>query len=365
MALETLSTAALNFYAPRFEVEIENQKLPMNISKEIIDITVEEKLDEGASFRFTVHDEFDMTTQKFKWLDHPLFNVGNKITIKIGYGNNLSKMLMGNITSIEPSFFTSETPTITIGGQDLAYDYIKRTSPERTFISGMKYSDIARKIATEAGLLPIVDDTGTTISPIRKRSDETYYAFLKRLESEAGGYQFSVEGQTMYFIKPKDDKKEILTLQLGKDIISFNPRLSTSGGLTEVEVRGHNPRNPSQPIIGRATAGSERTQESGRRTSSQIINERHRSVRRVITNVIVNSVEHANSIARAKLNEASDGLIEGDGECIGIPQIRTGVNIRLEKMGKKFSGKYYVKSTTHTINSSGYRTQFSVKRNAI
>ncbi len=70
-------------------------------------------------------------------------------------------------------------------------------------------------------------------------------------------------------------------------------------------------------------------------------------------------------MALAELNKASDSLIEGEGECIGIPQIRTGVTICLEKLGKRFSGKYYVKGTTHTINSSGYRTRFSVKRNAL
>jgi phage protein D len=81
--------------------------------------------------------------------------------------------------------------------------------------------------------------------------------------------------------------------------------------------------------------------------------------------VIVNSVEHANAIAQSELNKANDTLIEGDGVCIGMPQIRPGVNIRLERMGKKFSGKYYVKETTHTIDNSGYRTNFKVKRNAI
>lgn len=363
MALEKLAGNTFNFYAPRFEVEIDNQKLVADISKAIIDVTVEEKLDEGASFTMTVHDDFDMKTQQFKWIDHPLFNVGNKIIIKMGYENNLYPMVSGNITSLEPSFFSGELPTLTVGGQDLSYDYIKRTSPERTFVE-MRHSDIARRIASEAGLLPVVDDTGQLCSFVRKGSDETYYTFLERLAREVG-FQFNVEGQTMYFIMPQDDRQEILVLELGKDIISFRPALRTSGLVTEVEVRGHNPRNPDEPIIGRAAAGSERPQESGRRTGSQIAEERHGSVRRVITNVIVNSVEHANSIARARLNEASDSLIEGDAECIGIPQIRTGVNIKLEKMGNRFSGKYYVKGTTHTINNSGYRTRFSVKRNAI
>jgi len=363
MALEKLSLAAMNFYAPRFEVEINNSRLAANISKAIMDVTIDEKLDEGASFRMTMHDEFDMTTQKFKWLDHPLLNVANKITIKVGYGSNLQVMVMGNITSIEPSFFAGETPTLTIGGQDLSYDYLKRTFPARTFVD-RKHSDIARAIASEAGLLPVIDETGQLQKIIQKDNDETYYAFLEKLKQEVG-YQFSVEGQTMYFVKPGDEKKEILTLALGKDIISFRPTMRTSGLLTEVEVRGHNPRDPNTPIIGRATAGSERPQEQGRQTGSQMLNERVGPVKKVISDVIVNSIEHANALAQSELNKAADTLVEGEVESIGLPQIRTGVNIKLEKMGKKFSGKYYVKGTTHTINDSGYRTNFSVKRNAI
>ncbi|HLB71689.1 MAG: contractile injection system protein, VgrG/Pvc8 family [Candidatus Methanoperedens sp.] len=362
LVLEKLSLGTLNFYAPRFEVEIENQKLTANISKAILNVKVNEKIDEGVSFELTIHDDFDFTKQKFKWLDHPLFSIGNKITIKMGYGSNLFPMVMGNITSLEPSFFTGETPTLTVGGQDLSYDYIKRTSPERTFVD-KTYSDIARTIASEAGLLPVVDDTGKFLRSMRKNNNETYYAFLERLAKEVD-YEFKMDGQTMYFIKPEDDKKEILILELGKDIISFRPTLRTTGLYTEVEVRGHNPRDPTKPIIGKATAGDERNQEPGKKTGSQVAKELG-TFKKVISNVIVNSEAHANSIAKAELNKASDTLVEGDGECIGIPQIRTGTTIRLEKMGTRFSGKYYIKETTHTINESGYRTNFSVKRNAL
>lgn len=363
MTLEQIAPGNLRFYAPRFEVQINNNTLTANMSKAIIDVTVEEKIDEGASFRITVHDKFDMTTQQFKWLDHPLFDVGNKIMIKMGYGSNLFPLVMGNITSIEPSFFSGETPTLTVGGQDLSYDYLKRSSPERTFVN-KSYGDIAGIIASDAGLLPVFDDSSEILSSVCKKSDQSYYSFLEKLAKEVG-FQFRMDGQTMYFIKPTDSKKEILTLELGKDIISFRPTMKTAGLATEVEVRGHNPRDPGKPIIGRAGPGSERSQEPGRKTGSQIMRDKNKTVKRVITNVIVNSVAHANAIALSELNKASDSLIEGDVECIGLPQIRTGVTISLEKMGKRFSGKYYVKGTTHTIGESGYRTRFSVKRNAL
>jgi uncharacterized protein len=369
MTLETLAKKDLDFYAPRFEVMIGEKKLAVNVSKEIIDVTVSEKIDVGASFSLTLHDEFDMNKQKFKWLDDSRFTVGNMIIIDMGYGSNLSRMIMGNITSLEPSFFASETPTLTIGGQDLSYDYMKRPTQERAF-SEKKYSDIARTIAQEAGLLAVVDDSkesaGKFEPSVIKNNDETYYAFLSRLKKNIG-FIFDMKGQTMYFVKPGDDLKEILTLKLGKDIISFRPTLKTTGLLAGVEVRGHNPRDPKKPIIGKAMAGSETNKERGKITGSQLLvtkNSKHLPIK-IITDAIVNSKEHAQSIAKAELIKASDTLIEGKVECIGLPQIRTGVNVILEKVGERFSGKYYVTETTHTINSNGYRTSFSVKSNSV
>jgi uncharacterized protein len=359
MALEKLSPPTLNFYAPRFEVKINDSLLA---SKAIMDVTIEEKMDLGATFHFTVNDEFNMAKQQFKWLDHPLFNVGNTVTIKIGYGVDMQEMALGTITSIEPSFFSGDLPTISITGQDLSYPYLKVKRKERAFPNS-SYSDIVRTIASAAKLQAVVDDTATFEPLIRKNNDETYYAFLESLACKVG-YTFSIDRRTLKFVKPKDDKKEIVVLELGKDIISFRPRMNTTHLVAEVEVRGHNPRDPNAPIIGRAQAGSERSQEPGRQTASQMTAKRDQDVKKVVTGRIVNSTEHANAIAQSELNRLSDTFIEGDVESIGIPQIRPGVTVKLDKMGQKFSGKYYVTTTKHTIGDGGYRLSFSVKRNA-
>jgi hypothetical protein len=362
MALEKLSPATMSFYAPRFEVEINSSRLAADISKAIMDVTIDEKLDEGASFHFTVNDEFDMAKQQFKWLDHPLFEVGNTVRIKIGYGGDMQEMVLGRISSIEPSFFSGDLPTIVITGQDLSYDVMKRATPEKSFT--VSYSEIARKIASEAKLQAVVDDTPVFEPLITKNNDEKYYDFLEALAAKVG-FTFAIDRRTMYFIKPRDDRKEILSLALGKDIISFSPRMNTTGLVTEVEVRGHNPQDPNTPIVGRAPAGSERTLEPGKQTASQFAAGHYGEIKSVLTGLIVNSVEHANAIAQSELNRRSDTFIEGDVDSIGIPQIRPGVTIKLEKVGRKFGGKYYVKETSHSIGNSGYRLHFKVKRNAI
>lgn len=364
ITLGSISKENSNFYAPRFEVEIRDEKLPAVISRSIIDVSVTEEIDVGASFKLTLHDEFDIKTHKFKWLDDSRFNVGSNVTIKMGYGSDMSVMLMGNITSLEPSFFANETPTLTIEGQDLSYDYMKRASPARTF-DEKSYSEIVRTVARDAGLLAIVNDTDKFESPISKDNNDTYYAFIKRIAEKIVHFTFYLNGQTLYFTKPGEDKKEILTMELGKDIISFRPALKTTGLLSEVEVRWHNIRDPSKPIIGTAKAGSETNKESGKVTGSELAKKLNPGSKKVITTVVANSKRHADSIALAELIKSSNTLIEGNVESIGIPQIRTGVNILLENMGTRFSKKYYVIKTTHTINDSGYRTSFSVRSNSV
>lgn len=360
---ENISQETSNFYSPRFEVEIDNQILEAEMSKTILDVSVKETINEGTSFQLTVHDELDLTTQEFKWLDHPLFNVGNMIVIKMGYGNDLHDMWMGKITSLEPSFFSGETPTLIVRGHDPSYDFLKKSTPEKPFVD-MRYSDIVKYIVSNTPLDPVIHKTEKYETFIRKRNDETYYVFLEKLANKVG-YQLKIENRTLYFTRYEDDSDAILTLELRKDIISFNASIKTTGLITEVEVRGHNPIDPSKPIVGTARAGEERSHESGKKTGSQVAEEHYGTVKKVISSSVVNSEEQARMMAKSILSKASDGLIEGDVNCIGIPEIRAGVNIMIEKIGERFSGKYYVKSVTHTINNSGYLTSFSVKRNAL
>ena len=347
MTLEKLSLDTMNFYAPTFEIEIEDRKIAPEMHKAIMSVSVEEKMDQVAGFSMTLSDGLDMKTQEFKWLDNPLFREKKKVAIKMGYSGNLFEMIVGKITAIESDFFSGETPTITIRGDDLAVYELTGPTRERAFID-MKYSEIVKTIAGDIGLNAIVDPTGKYEPVLRKKNEESYLVFIEEKLRKKVGFEFKVEGKTLYFIKPGDEKKELFTLKLGKDLISFNPVLRTSESVTMVEVRAHNPNNPNKPFVGKAGVESTEKLETGKK---------------VISNVIVTSDEQAQKYADAELQKAGNGMTTGTGDCIGIPGLRKGVNINLEGMGKLFSGSYYVIKTTHTIDNNGYKTQFSVKKN--
>ena len=54
--------------------------------------------------------------------------------------------------------------------------------------------------------------------------------------------------------------------------------------------------------------------------------------------------------------------LTGTGNTIGNPQIKAGRVINLNGLGGQFSGLYRITSATHTFDSSGYKTGFKVRK---
>jgi len=359
MDFTELEKKNLNFYAPRFEVEIEKKNL-LTLGVPITSVQVVEKLNDSAKFTLQIGDHFDIDKQKFEWLDNDLFNVGKKTTIKMGYGANLHTMIIGKIESIDSSLFSNAAPSLRVNGYDLAYRFLKKPSKEKSF-DNVKYSDIVEKIATSIDLSFSVDPTRQVFPKLVKSNKTSYFKFLLE-KAKSIDYELYVSGRTLYFKKIKEDKDALFTLEWGKHLTNFNQSMSTAGVNTRVQTRSWDAVN-KRPIIGNAEAGDERTQEKGKKKASIISKEAGNETETVICSN-VKSDEEATNMSKSRLNTSSDKFITGSGGTIGIPELRSGILIGLDKLGTRFSGKYRVKECTHTIDSGGYKVSFTGKRNA-
>jgi phage protein D len=58
-------------------------------------------------------------------------------------------------------------------------------------------------------------------------------------------------------------------------------------------------------------------------------------------------------------------MLMGTGSTVGLPDLRASSVVYLDGLGKRFSGRYFVTGTTHTIGDSGYTTQFECRREDI
>src|SRR5262249_41755708 len=121
-----------------------------DVTNQVASITYDNNLDLADMFRLVLRNADN------KLLDSALFDLGKTVEIHIGYGHDLQPMMLGDITSIEPSFPTDGPPTLTISGYDKSYK-LRHNQPDRPPFRYVNDSLIAAQIAAEAGLIPIVD----------------------------------------------------------------------------------------------------------------------------------------------------------------------------------------------------------------
>jgi uncharacterized protein involved in type VI secretion and phage assembly len=69
----------------------------------------------------------------------------------------------------------------------------------------------------------------------------------------------------------------------------------------------------------------------------------------------------ADRLAQASLDRRAGRFVEADGTTRGNPQLLAAVSVELKGLGDRFSGKYFVTSSTHKYSADhGYVTQFTV-----
>ena len=85
MEFNEIERKNLNFYAPRFEIIID-QKNILYEGVEIVSVSVNNKLEGPDDFSFTINNP------ELKWLEDPLFQLGKEVEIKMGYGGELTSI---------------------------------------------------------------------------------------------------------------------------------------------------------------------------------------------------------------------------------------------------------------------------------
>ena len=358
MELEELAKKYNNFYAPNYQILVDGEDIFRELLIEITTVNVEDALEKADKFSFSINDP------GVRWLDSDLFDPGNEVEIKMGYGDQRATMIIGEITSLKPNFPTDGTPQLTIDGSDLSNQF--RMAPKGWSRENKRDSEVVAEIARKAKhkLKTKIEQTEPEHLSVVQRDRETDYAFIKRL-ADRNSFEFFIRERTLYFQMPPKKESEIVTLKYRTSLLSFSPEVNIANQPSRVRVEGGWDIKTMQPIVGIARRGSEEAREPGRRSGGEIVENLYGEVEERISDSPVYTQQEADIRARSILNKRSEGLITGRAECIGLPEIRAGENIKLEGLGEKFSRKYYIDGTTHNISNSGYSTTFNIKANTI
>lgn len=342
-----------------FRVIINGSPLPDEAAALVVSVTVDDEIDLPGMFAFEVSARGGGEIA-YEWIDDELFDVGNVVEVRLGYADEVSQLIVGEITGLEPEMPAGAPPALTVRGFDRRHR-LSRGRRTRSFL-GLKDSEIASRVAQEAGLSAEVEDS-TVVHDYVLQANQTDMEFLLERAGRIN-FEVGIDDRTLLFRPRAGDREEVATLTAGAELLEFYPRLSSINQVSAVTVRGWD-HAEKKGIVGRAGAGDEESLMGGEVSGASLVEQAFGAADAVVTALPVMTQAEADQIARGRLNEKALGLITCEGVCWGRTDLRPGRLIQVGGVGRRFSGQYYLTAANHRFTTGGgYQTRFSARRSA-
>jgi phage protein D len=381
------------FYVPRYAVKIQGANLPRDVVYDVRELTYEDSVDAIDSFQMTVNN-WDDNKRRFKYIgsetqedltpgsprygEVTLFEPCNKeVVVEMGYDSELTTMLKGQFTTMEP-FYVDGAATLRVTGLNVLHQ-LRRKQYTTTWVD-KRDSEIAKNIATltDQGVrrfpLPIVvnDEALGREKPIPIVSQRNQYDidFLFQ-RARARGYVLFIQEadpsqnrpRQLYF-GPSDEgmipglRNVVFELEWGKSLIEFRPKITTANQVGSVTVRGWH-RTRRTPISRTVTLNDERIRVN--KDLHRMLNACDARQEMVVDLPVFTNCE-ARELAIAILLDQTKQMVTAEAKVIGLPDLRAGQLVVIGNLGARLSGTYFVTKTKHTINDDGYITDFTCRR---
>jgi phage protein D len=358
-----------DFYVPYFQVKVAGRPQGQDVVRDILQVSYKDNITEIDSFDITINN-WDAQTRAFKYSDAALFDPGKELELWMGYygGDKLRLMVRGQITALRPSFPSGGGSTLAISGLNVLHKL--RTKQESHSYEFKTDSEIARQVAGRLGI-----DIKTDSAPDEKRFDyliqDNQYDIIFLMErARRIGYDLFVEEQgqngqagqpLLRFGRSLQVRQVTYQLTYGRSLIEFKPDLTTANQVSEVTVRGWDSVNKKKieqtakrseiSVKGVGAAG-------GQAAIEQSFNQR----KEIVATKPIESDAEAKTLALRTLEENAKDMVKGSGSTVGLPDLRAGSVMQIDGLGKRFSGRYFVTSSTHAMGDGGYTTQFECRR---
>lgn len=360
-----------DYYAPDFKVEVEGEELDPTAKGDVLDLKVVMDIDNMTSCQLAVSN-WDDRTLAFKYSDTRTFDLGARVHVQLGYADQLRSMLRGQVTALSPKFPESGQPTLDVTVLDgmIKLKDRKPAEGERKAYENLADWQIAQEIAQRNQMDVRVTEAGET-HPLVVQKNQSDAVFLmeraKRIDFDCFVLTDPVSGRdTLNFIRPTDARDDtgvrVYTFRWGESLLSFSPSLTLARQVASVTVRGWDP-GAKEAISYKATAADLPGAAQGGGTSGpEAADQTLGGKEDVVVDAPVLTQEEAKELAISLLRERAYEFVTGTGRVIGIPDLRPGDNVDVEGLGRRFSGRYYVKRVEHSLGGSGFTTQFDGRR---
>jgi phage protein D len=396
----TLASEDQTFYVPAFEVQVNGAPLPRNVIRDIVEVTYEDSIDKVDSFSLTVYD-WDSDTGKGKYFGPQtqpasgspeekmanIFAPNTVLKLMLGYQGTRTdtrRMIEGRITSLDLELGEAARRLLVRGLNVLDVFRNRRytwswpeAKPGSTEM--IRDSEVAEKLSGSAdeaagrpGLGPNVrvrvDHLAAGDEPAHEHvfmNNEFPIVFLLQ-RARRLGYVVAYEGldesgkHVIYFGPSPNLRNKAYVLEWGRSLVGLKVNVGTARQVQKVVVLGWD-RKAKKQLKSEATFQT--LIDHGEQVNPNLRAMAEDGGREdVVTDPPVYTQNDADKLARALLRAQRAEMVTVSGTTVGLPDLRSGRRVRLMGVDYRLDGWYFITSTTHTLNDSGYRTTFTARR---
>ena len=334
-------------------IEIDGQELSPEIELALESTVVVDRLAMPDTFTLVFRDP------DRKIVGDANIQIGSKVKISTTSTSDTTPRLLhdGEVTSIETEYGSHGTLAVVRG-----YDRAHRLSAGRKSktYTNVKISDIAKQIASAAGLTPDVDETDGTLDHVfqHNQSDLDFlYELAHRTRSD-----FRVDGEKLLFKRlvesstgpgqgeaGSEGENELVW---GSGLLDFRARVSGVSQVSKVEVRGWDPKEKKE-IIGTAEPTATHVELPLKPTD---LAGRFNGQTHVVVDRSVATQQEAEQVAGAHAERIGSSAFEATAVAAGSPTLRSGTAVSIANVDSNFAGKWVIQGSRHEFGSGLYRT---------
>ena len=357
-------------FSPRFSVSklVNGSPVLLDVKfKELTYVSTEKKADKCT---------LTLLNDDLRFPDDATFDCGSTLMVSWGYSGNMSlprEVIVEKWTPGWPDFH------VECAGKGILLHKIKDSKSW----TKVKRSDVARELAEKWGYgsdLQDIEDTGEVYDTLTKpmMTDAAFLTKMAAREAKKGNaFLFSIDNTGFHFHRERLGAPPVRTF-------SFIPASNDPGVIKEfpkfdaVSVQNKPGKVTAQGVDlvngKKVDASASNSTDTGRSTlGTHVIvfdklgthtKEERNAAAETTKTTGARSDEEAKKDASASLAKSTGKASKGTLPIIGDPRIFSKDIIRIEKIGKRLSGNYYVYEAHHKVKPGDYTTEIKFRRDA-
>jgi phage protein D len=341
------------------QIDIDGSSLPDEVAQLLMSAFVDDSRYLPDLFSLTFRDPYREVLAKSN------AKIGSKVRVMVitEASPDGERLVSGEVTALEAEHDASGAFTV-IRGLDESHRLFRGRRTE-TYLN-VTYSDIAKKVATRAGLRAGSIEQTSAVHEHVGQANTTDWQFLRGLATDIG-FEVAVIDGALDFGRPQTSSaapgaadtttQDPMQLVHGANLLRYRAIVTAGEQVENVEVRGWDVGN-KRALIGTAPAA---TTSACLAVTPAGLAKTFGGGQHVGVQVPYGTQQGVDRAAGALAERIASAFAELEGVARGNPKLKAGVAVSLSLVGDPFDGKYTVTSSRHTYDpEAGYQTAFTV-----